>query len=228
MSSSTSNSDDLPPQGDDAIEFEQESGLSQVRRFAIRFVLFCLPLLAIWLPLEWFLWQTGESLPATSVLALQTQSDQEVLYGRGLLNQQFNVYKLAGWRKFKPAIVAVGSSRVWRLRKEAFHPREADFYNAGGMLQCVDDFREMVEMITDGRLSKPEAIIVGFDPWWFKANHPNRTWLNPTSLRDDAYQLEQGFGLSRVRRFAIRFVLFCLPLLAIWLPLEWFLWQPNR
>ena len=162
---------------------------SGVRRFLIRCVLFCLPFFAIWLPLEIFLWKTGESRSAASILELQANSDEEVLYGRGLLNQQFNVYKVAGWRKFKPKIVAVGSSRVWRMRKYAFHPREDDFYNAGGILQCAGDFCALSKLIVEQELPKPEAIIVGFDPWWFKANHRNIHWLDKYSLKDDAYRL---------------------------------------
>ncbi len=187
MSSSTSNSDSGMRDRDE--ENAVGESTRRVRQFAIRFVFFCVPLVLLWLPLEFFLWKAGESIPASTVLERQVNADRELLYGRGLLNQQFNVYKVAGWRRFKPRIVALGSSRVWRLRRAAFHPREADFYNAGGMLQCVADLQETAAMIADGRLPKPEAIIVGIDPWWFKQSHPNRTWLDRRSLGDDAYRI---------------------------------------
>lgn len=165
------------------------SSSKAAQRFAIRCLLFCVPMLALFIPLEIFLWRTGESRSASSVIEVQANSDDEVLYGRGLLNQQFNVYKLAGWKKHQPKIVAVGSSRVWRLRKFAFHPREDDFYNAGGILQCVDDLRRLSEMIAAGELNKPKAILIGFDPWWFKTNHRDVTWLDGPSLREDGYRL---------------------------------------
>ena len=154
--------------------------------FLVRLTLFLLPLLLLVAAIEIVWWRAGDAWPVKSALAIQQQSSEETLYGRGYFSQQFNLFKLAGIRYRRPTILAVGSSRVMQIRDFMFTPLENNFYNAGGLLHNAYDVKWLANAFIDGNLPKPRVLIIGVDPWWLRADRGLKTWLTDP---DDALRV---------------------------------------
>src|SRR5262245_51333619 len=122
--------------------------------FLARAVLFALPLAGLLLLGEIILWRTGENWPLVRVLAEQAKGP-ETVFSRCLFSQQFNLYKLEALRRRRPAVVALGSSRVMEFRQFMFAP--VTFYNAGGLFQNATDVVAYVNLIAAGALPLPHA-----------------------------------------------------------------------
>lgn len=144
--------------------------------FLARLAWFALPGVFALLAAEMLLWRTGETWPVSHVLRVQ-QGLGESLFGRGLISQQFNLYKSEALRLRKPAVVALGSSRVMQFRDFMFAP--LSFYNAGGIFQNAADVVAYADLVEDGTLPRPRVAIVGLDPWWFAVGAPQAPWLRP-------------------------------------------------
>lgn len=150
-------------------------------RFALRAALFCAPLLLAALLFEMAMYRTGDSWPITKVIAAQQKLNAESLLGRANFSQQYNLSKSEMIRRRHPRILALGSSRVMEFRSFMFHPYEDAFYNAGGLIQNVNDLAAYARKVKDGTLPAPQVVIVGIDPWWVsEATDPleKRSWLD--------------------------------------------------
>lgn len=186
--SSTSNSEpnserrNSEPRGDDR---------RSVARFVGRALLFCAPLFAGALLFEVAMYRTRDSWPVRKVIEAQAAAASagesgeslpggESLLGRANFSQQYNLSKSLMVQRRRPAILALGSSRVMEFRAFMFHPHEAEFYNTGGLIQNVNDLAEFARQVREGRLPAPRVIIVGIDPWWVsEATDPleKKSWL---------------------------------------------------
>ena len=157
-----------------------------VHRFIFRSLLFALPLLLIIGSAEWLMWKSGEDLTNAEVIALQAGKKPALIFQRGIISQQFNVYKCAGINQYRPQILVAGSSRVMKFRDFEFHPFEQNFYNAGGILQNSNDITGMVDLMVSGKLHTPKCLILGIDPWWFKSDYADYpTWMSETTYMSD-------------------------------------------
>jgi len=153
----------------------------QAFRFALRVTVFMAPLIAGAAVFEIGMYRTRDSWPITKVIAAQENLQGESIWGRADFSQQYNLSKSAMIRRRNPRILVLGSSRVMEFRSFMFHPYEASFYNAGGLIQTVNDLAEYTRQVTDGRFPRPQAIIVGIDPWWLsEATAPveKKSWLD--------------------------------------------------
>lgn len=93
----------------------------------------------------------------------KSQQEKGGLYGSAL-HQRVFYYKQELYRLRKPAIAALGSSRVLQIRADSF---KQPFVNLGSM----SDLDEAMEMARDTLIThKPELILIGVDFWWF---HPD-------------------------------------------------------
>jgi hypothetical protein len=165
-------------------------------RFALRVLAFAFPLLVAALVFETALFRTGESWPIGLVVRRQSETPESV-YGREVLSQQFNLYKLANIRNRAPAILVVGSSRVMQFRGFLFHPREAGFYNAGGLIQTDADLIEYAREVRSGALPAPQALIVGIDPWWLKPGASPHQWITDGPKSDAALRFGEHVQAAR-------------------------------
>ena len=144
-------------------------------RLLLRVLLFLAPLLLSWGGLEWILWRTGESWTVAKVH--RWQDTQGGLFGRQLLSQQFNLYKMAGIVRRRPDVLVLGSSRMMQIRGLMFG-KNVSFYNAGGLLQQLADLEAVAGLLREGRLPKPRVALVGIDPWWLKPQQEGEpSWL---------------------------------------------------
>lgn len=149
-------------------------------RFVRRLVLFLAPWLVILAVAAAVLLRTGEALPVRTLLSLQraAPAGQERLYLRGLMDQGFARYKVEGIRARRPAVLALGSSRVMQVRGDLFPG--ASFHNAGGLIQGMDDLAAVTAhpVLLEG----VTTVVLGVDGWWC-----NDAWSNPagfTRMRD--------------------------------------------
>lgn len=135
---------------------------------------------------EFLLYSTGESLSVEDVLNDQALSADEILFMRGVVSQDYNVYKVAGTKLTSPEVLVIGSSRTMQFRGAQFK-EGLRFYNAGGILQNANDLIEFSRMIKEGLIPTPSLLICGIDPWWFKKDvSSDPSWLTDESLRDNA------------------------------------------
>lgn len=153
----------------------------QALRFALRMTVFLAPLIAAAGVFEMFMYRTRDSWPISKVIAAEEKLKDESIWGRANFSQQYNLSKSAMIRRRSPRILVIGSSRVMEFRAFMFHPYEDSFYNAGGLIQTVNDLAEYTRQVTDGRMPRPQVIIVGIDPWWLsEATAPleQKSWLD--------------------------------------------------
>jgi hypothetical protein len=165
-------------------------------RFALRVMAFAVPLLVPALVFETALLRTGESWPIRFVVRRQSEVPESV-FGRHFLSQQFNLYKLANVRRRAPAILTIGSSRVMQFRAFLFHPREADFYNGGGLIQTDADLLEYAREVRSGALPAPRTLIVGIEPWWLKPGASERQWITDGPSTDAALRFGEHVLAAR-------------------------------
>jgi len=174
----------------------------QALQFALRVAVFLTPLIAGAGLFEIAMYRTGDSWPVTSVIAAQEKLKGESIWGRENYSQQYNLSKSAMIRRRNPRIVALGSSRVMEFRAFMFHPYEDAFYNAGGLIQTANDLAEYARQVSDGRLPRPQAVIVGIDPWWLSewtAPVEQQSWLDgePDATYSFAAHVEAARNLLR-------------------------------
>lgn len=159
----------------------------KVRRFAARVLLFWTPVAACLGLFEAILWTSGETWPVGKVVGYQ-RSHPDALFLRGALGQAFQPYKLQAVAALRPRVIALGSSRVMQFRARMFG--EESFFNAGGMIQDVDDLESFLDLLP--RAAMPKVVLLGVDLWWFNGSvatppsdlvtDPARSWSAHLSL----------------------------------------------
>jgi hypothetical protein len=110
-----------------------------------------------------FLRHQMEMAAADQIAAAQLPSNG--LYGTAANDNTYQ-YKLALYRDVRPAIVAVGSSRVLQIRGDGFRQ---PFVNLGLTVRNISEGSDLLKDIT--AIHKPEVIILGLDFWWFNAKY---------------------------------------------------------
>jgi len=84
-------------------------------------------------------------------------------------------YKLELYKKIKPEILALGSSRVMQIRQDSF---KVKFANAGGAISSLASVDQFVKQILP--VYKPKVVLWGLDFWWFnKTFQPPVKWKTP-------------------------------------------------
>ena len=115
---------------------------------------------------------------------------------RGLLDQGFYAYKWAGMETAQPRVLTLGSSRAMKFRGQMFAPASGPFYNAGGLVQNLDD---LVAFANGLPQQKPQVILLGIDMWWLNAARPAHEGYS-TGIHYDAAR-ESTAHLLILRKF---------------------------
>ena len=119
-----------------------------------------------------FLWRSGEMLPSGRIVDFQLS--ENAIWSTGIFDNE-PTYKLALYRRIKPDIVAVGSSRVLQMRGRHF---KGTFANLGRGLNFG---RLAEEMRSLTGIHKPRFVMVGLDYWAFDEAWFNR-WTNKNTI----------------------------------------------
>ncbi|MCE9582273.1 MAG: hypothetical protein K8T20_07255 [Planctomycetes bacterium] len=167
-----------------------------MKRFALKSLLFCFPFAAVFgLPLL-ILRRSGELVAVNDVIQRQMGSSP-VLYGQAYSNP-VKAYKLRSVKRRDSAVVALGSSRTMQLR-EGFFVDPGQFYNAGGAVSAVWDFRNFLGLI--GTRSRVKVLLLCLDQWFFNPARPVAwgTGLEEFLADDPALNIIQRNWLSVYR-----------------------------
>lgn len=100
-----------------------------------------------------------------------------VIFGSGI-SQDFIDYKLRLYEAVKPAIAAVGSSRVMQFHADWFRK---PFVNMGGVAGNLAALRSAIDAML--AMHRPKAMLLGVDFWWFMPQWEKnpRAVIAPTS-----------------------------------------------
>jgi hypothetical protein len=123
---------------------------------------------------------SGELTALSSVVRRQMASDALILYGPSYSNP-VKALKRSAILSRKPAVVVLGTSRVMQFRSRMFKT-PGRFYNAGGAVATLWEFRPLLEAIPVGQ--EPEIFIIGLDQYLFNSNYAEfKTTTPPVELR---------------------------------------------
>lgn len=135
------------------------------RRFLFKLAAFFLPLAAVFaLPFA-ILAKSYEILPVSMIAAAHAKAPRHAVYGAAYNNPDKG-YKVVALKLRQPPIAAVGSSRVMQFRSDFFSGGEATFYNCGGSITRIFDFRPLFTRL---RTAKTRHVIFALDQWVFNA-----------------------------------------------------------
>lgn len=129
------------------------------RTYVFSFLLLLSPIALVILANYLFLRGSGELLTARDIV--DRQKSGFVLYGTATNSNTYR-YKLEMYQQMRPAIVAVGSSRVMQFRSWFFNE---PFMTLGGAMNSLKEGDMLVaDMLS---LHRPRAVLLGLDFWWF-------------------------------------------------------------
>ena len=151
--------------------------------FGIAVVRFFAPVVLLLAVFEALLWRVGESWPVSRVARVQ-QAQPEAIFLRQFLDQAFYRYKYLNWSRERPSVLVLGSSRVMPFRAPMFGRDSAAFYNAGGLIQSLDDLESFVDRLQPGQT--PRVVLLGIDMWWLNGNWPSHDGLTTGIEKDGA------------------------------------------
>ncbi len=181
MSSSTSSSD-------------QDGKPAQARSLKAFFLGLALPLGVLLLLCggsSLFLQKSGEYMALDDIIAKQEKTTG--LYGSALFQRAYH-YKQHLYKRVKPSVVTIGSSRVLEFRATDF---SKPFVNLGSM----SDLNHLIGFAdTTFTEHKPDLVILGIDVWWFHPSYvdafvtPSEETVSPSvrDLMEPFYWLAKG------------------------------------
>jgi hypothetical protein len=135
--------------------------------FAIRLIIFCVPLVLLVGGIELLLWRVGENWPLDRVIRFQ-QTNPHSFFARGTLDQGTFRYKYLQILRRHPDVLVLGSSRIMQFRAEMFGRQAPTFYNAGGIIHSIEDLHAFLERLP--ATATPKIVILGVDFWWLNPN----------------------------------------------------------
>jgi hypothetical protein len=147
----------------------QSGAAASLPSFVRHLLLFWSPIIALAALLETMFQVTAESWPMARVAAYQQRNPRSIFL-RGYIDQDFYGYRSRNLAERRPRIVALGSSRVMQFRATMFGADSAAFYNAGGMIQNLQDLQAAAHLLPDSAL--PAVVFLGVDMWWLNESVP--------------------------------------------------------
>lgn len=150
------------------------------KRFLRAFVGVLIFFLVVMAPVMGFLYNTWEIGSIEELVARQLEENG--LYGTAF-HDDTRDYKLALYRRHRPDVVVLGSSRVMQIRQEMF---SRPMVNMGGAADTAAQIDYLVERAF--AVHRPKLVLLGVDFWVFNADWPEP----PLTL----LQARTGLGIS--------------------------------
>lgn len=148
----------------------------QMRQFLKRLLWFVAPISLIALPMLISLKIAGELVNCDEVLAGQVSSGSLVALA---YSDPTGCVKAKTLASRNPTVVVLGTSRVMQFR-ESFFRNPTVFYNAGGLVARVKDFRSFIEEVD---ITGVETLVIGLDQYFFNEDWDDLT-KSPTTYED--------------------------------------------
>ncbi len=154
-----------------------------LRRFLAHLARFTILPAAVLLACEVVLVGSGEAWSVNRVLAFQEAHDSSIFLRA--LDQAFYAFKYGGVVERQPSVLVLGSSRTMKFRAGMFGGRAREFFNAGGMVNSLNDLEAFCLKRPPPRV--PDTVVLGIDLWWLNDRiqpvyrfeeeiERNRTW----------------------------------------------------
>ena len=134
-----------------------------IRSFALRALVFFLPLVVYLASSTGVVVYSGELMPLRDVAVLQTGA-APVLYGRAY-RVNFFAFKLIATQIRKPQVLMLGSSHVMQFRSQFLNKQSAAFYNGGGAIHNLSEIHEFLYHLDGSRM--PQVLMLGLDAAWY-------------------------------------------------------------
>ncbi|KAB1063980.1 hypothetical protein [Salibacter halophilus] len=112
---------------------------------------------------EFFLIRFQEVTPLDTVVEKQGEEGEEEYFGRRLISNSLNHYKLKMFEKKQPKVLVAGQSITLQFRDFMFSPYENDFYNSGLMLRNLSDLEYLTSKFESGKYRSPDIMLLGMD-----------------------------------------------------------------
>jgi hypothetical protein len=155
---------------------------NDVIKFIIKFIIFILPALFIFLVFDIIAIKSGEL--RTIDYIIKRQKIESGLYGRGVADQDLRKYKFKNFVNRESAdVVTVGSSRVLEFRDYMFAPIYS-FYNLGSIAHGIGDIQDLLNNWPEHQ--KPKLVILALDYHWFSDSTENIKGISQDMLKKDA------------------------------------------
>ena len=106
---------------------------------------------------------TGDLISESKAVSIQHSTDKICLYGNLAANNTA-AYKFALFKKIKPEIITVGSSRVLQFSQQMFTRK---FANLGRTVNVLAEGLVFLDRLKTENL---KTILLGVDFWWFNPN----------------------------------------------------------
>lgn len=162
--------------------------MSKYEGFSKKFIIFLLMVILLNVIWSGLLGKLYEHNPLDEVIYEQHKRD--AIYGSILNNNEFSYStELVTFRK--PAVIALGSSRVLPFRQEFFSEQ---FAGAGRAITQIKEAEIFLSKVLENGV-KPEVVLFGIDFWWFHESLSKRN----TSARH--IQTEGEFASNKLRGF---------------------------
>ena len=125
-------------------------------------LLLCIPLGVV----NYFFLNSAGEISALEEIT-EKQANNDALYGTAIHHNVYS-YKMELYKRYKPDIVIIGSSRVLQFRKNNFNN---SMVNLGRTVNYPLEAEKLIDDILD--ISKPEIVIFGVDFWWANPRWPH-------------------------------------------------------
>lgn len=159
-----------------------------MKRLFIRITLFLLPILLYFSLPVYLLFKFKELNRFDKITALHNNDEHSLI---GLLYSDPARYmKLHSTKERGPEVLALGTSRVMQIR-EFFFTTGTKFYNAGGGVERLQEFKVFLSKIPDEKL--PQLMIISLDQNFF-----NKNWDDLSRGKFDAEYKDKSNVLSCV------------------------------
>jgi len=136
-------------------------------KFVKKFLFYFFPLLIFIAVPFFFLVIAGELVPIKMIIHEQKDQTKLILFGLAYLNPD-KYYKMHSVLERNPTVIALGNSRVMQFRSKFFR-KGVRFFNAGGAVESMTNFKHFLNMIPKGQ--EPKLIILGLDQRFFNSRY---------------------------------------------------------
>lgn len=159
--------------------------MTQMKRFLIKSLLFCLPLAAIAIPS--FVYLNGHNELESFDSMVERNQEQGSLIGLAYSDPAY-LLKQRIIEKRSPRVIALGTSRVLQIRDFFFNEPES-YYNCGRCVRRMKDYNAFLESYP---AELPELIVLGVDQDLFNSNFddltkPQRNYVQRDSAKEGKF-----------------------------------------
>lgn len=141
-----------------------------MKRFYSNLIILSIPFFCYYGFVFFVLLKSGELYNINKII--NARNDKLLLFGPAYTNPD-KYYKLNTTRKYKPKLLALGTSRIMQIRS-CFFKHPAKFYNAGGAVDRISLYEDFVKQFQSSEM--PEILIISCDQF-----HYNPNWINNLS-----------------------------------------------